>query len=278
MNKSATGFRDPTQLTNWVVILLCAEIAIAAVSLVSGMLEANLLRDIAGNAYASAAERNEAAASNEVRQRAIGFVQFAGYGAAGIALLMWIYRANWNARALGAKGMHFTPGWAVGWFFIPFLNLWKPYEAMKEIWKASANPAKWQAEPVPMILHAWWFLWAGSAVYSQVGFRLYLKSQTIDAFITANKMTMIADAAEVMTAFAAILLIRRLYTVQMGHTGTSSSNISASAGAFALSGQSCATAESVPVIPAKAGTHGKPDTHLADQSVTLRHGSRLPPG
>ena len=218
MEYQTTGFRDPTPLTKWVVALLYAEIAIAAGAIVSGMLEANLLREIVS--AGATPDMKAAAASNDLRQIVMGFAQAAAYGAAGVAILMWIYRANWNARQLGAKGMRFTPGWAVGWFFVPFLNLWKPYEAMKEIWKASANPANWQAESVPLLLHAWWFLWAGSAVYSQIAFRLYLKAQTIDEFIIANRATLIADAAEIMTCIAAIMLIRRLHLMQMGHVET----------------------------------------------------------
>jgi hypothetical protein len=221
MEQQTTGFRDPTSLTNWVVWLLCAEIAIAAVSFVSGIFEANLLRDIASSAFASDSDMKAAAASSDLRQKVIGFAQFAAYGAAGIAILMWIYRANWNVRQLGAKDMRFTPGWAVGWFFVPFLNLWKPYQAMREIWMASASPANWHAQPVPLLLHVWWFLWVGSALLSQVAFRLYLKAQTIDAFISANMLTMTADAAEIITAIAAILLIRRIYLLQMAHVDPS---------------------------------------------------------
>jgi Domain of unknown function (DUF4328) len=183
-----------------------------------------LLQDIASSAFSSASDRNEAAASNDMRQRIIGYAQFAGYGAAGIAILMWIYRANWNARQLGASDMRFTPGWAVAWFFIPFLNLWKPYQAMREIWMASASPANWHAQPVSLLLHAWWFLWVGSALLSQLSFRLYLKAQTIDAFITANMVTMIADAAEIKTAIVAIMLIRKIYLMQMAHVDPSVSN------------------------------------------------------
>jgi len=72
---------------------------------------------------------------------------FIGLGLLGIQLttsilfLMWIYRANSNARQLGAQGMKFSPGWSVGFYFIPILWFWKPYQAMKEIWQASKAPS-----------------------------------------------------------------------------------------------------------------------------------------
>ena len=56
----------------------------------------------------------------------------------GITFLKWIYRTNFNLRALSQERMSFTPGWSVGWYFVPIANLFKPYQAMKEIWANSA--------------------------------------------------------------------------------------------------------------------------------------------
>ena len=30
--------------------------------------------------------------------------------------------------------MTFTPGWIAGWFFVPIMNLFRPYEAVKELY------------------------------------------------------------------------------------------------------------------------------------------------
>lgn len=61
--------------------------------------------------------------------------------AAGVLYSFWIYRAYKNLRALGHAHTDFTPGWAVGWFFVPVVNLWKPYQVVKEIWEKSSPPA-----------------------------------------------------------------------------------------------------------------------------------------
>lgn len=55
--------------------------------------------------------------------------------------------------------MGFTPGWAVGWYFVPIAWFWKPYQAMREIWQASVNPTSWREQPVTAALHWWWTLW-----------------------------------------------------------------------------------------------------------------------
>lgn len=52
----------------------------------------------------------------------------------GIFFLLWTYRANQNSHFLNPNHkFEFTPGWSVGAFFIPILNLYWPYKAIREI-------------------------------------------------------------------------------------------------------------------------------------------------
>lgn len=50
-----------------------------------------------------------------------------------IFFLIWVYRTYNNLSALKARDLSFTPGWAVGWWFIPFANLVKPFQIVREI-------------------------------------------------------------------------------------------------------------------------------------------------
>ena len=62
---------------------------------------------------------------------------------------MFVHRSCANAHALGAVGMEFTPGWAVGWYFVPFANLFKPGQVMQEIYRATdpaADPEQLEME------------------------------------------------------------------------------------------------------------------------------------
>jgi len=89
---------------------------------------------------------------------------------------VWIRRANINADALVASGMEFTPGWAVGWFFVPFANLFKPYQAMAEIYRASDpknDPDYWSLAEVPRYLMLWWFSYLGFNAASNLSFGLF---------------------------------------------------------------------------------------------------------
>jgi heme/copper-type cytochrome/quinol oxidase subunit 2 len=44
-----------------------------------------------------------------------------------VFFLIWEYRAYKNLSALNAQNLEHSPGWAVGWWFIPFANLVKPF-------------------------------------------------------------------------------------------------------------------------------------------------------
>jgi hypothetical protein len=70
-----------------------------------------------------------------------------------IAMLAWSWRAAKNVRALGKRGLRFTPFTTVAWWFIPFANFYMPYRAIREAWLASGD----EKRPPPTLL-AWWLL------------------------------------------------------------------------------------------------------------------------
>ena len=134
-----------------------------------------------------------------------------------VVFCVWIHRANYNARQLGAADMTFTPGWAVGWYFIPIANLWKPYQAMKEIWKASANPAHWQDQPRGSILPAWWTFFLISNFLGNASFRLSLRATTLSELITASSISIANDVVDIIASLIALGLVRQIHRMQMSH-------------------------------------------------------------
>lgn len=80
-----------------------------------------------------------------------------------ILLMVWFYRATKNARAI-ASGIETTPGWAVGYFFIPVLSWFRPYQTMSEIWRSAHSPLSWKTLDDPIILRVWWGVWLAGAI------------------------------------------------------------------------------------------------------------------
>lgn len=83
----------------------------------------------------------------------------------------WIYRANANAHSF-SDYMSISPGGAIGWYFVPIANLFKPFQAMKETWLASHYPGNWHSEPVPSSVNWWWGLWIVTNILGTLSARM----------------------------------------------------------------------------------------------------------
>ena len=153
--QTGDNYKDPQTLTNVTRGFLYAGIAISCVALVSNLLEYQLLDSV----RAGFNPGNATLEGNDTRQAWVAALGLAVYLPTIPLVLMWIHRANYNVRQLGAHGLRFSPAGSVGWYFVPLLSLWRPYQAMKEIWKASMDPRDWPAVSVPRILPLWWAFW-----------------------------------------------------------------------------------------------------------------------
>ncbi|MEZ5460524.1 DUF4328 domain-containing protein [Dokdonella sp.] len=207
-------FRDSENLTRWVRILLYAQIVVAIASLISGYLEYQLLLSLQNGTFEAVEIALAESAAGDRRQLVVGVVYLILLIVSAVVILKWIHRANYNARQLGAKGMDFTPGWAVGYYFIPILNLFKPYRAMKEIWKASKNPSRWATQPASRILPLWWGLWITSNILGQVIFRLARRAEEIPELIGLNLVSQISDFLDIPLALALLVLVNEIHAMQ----------------------------------------------------------------
>lgn len=101
-------------------------------------------------------------------------LQFLVFVASVIAIAMWIHRAHLRLRQAGVEGLEYTPGWAVGWYFIPFANLIKPYQAMRELWNTSHASSDHFAVDAPDLLKMWWGTWIVGNIIGNISFRMSL--------------------------------------------------------------------------------------------------------
>src|SRR5215470_11271448 len=89
--------------------------------------------------------------------------------AAAVVFLFWQHRAYKNLLALDAIRPDFSSGWAIGIWFVPFLNLFRPYEIVKYIHDKS-DPDTMNAEVGHydtggnFTLKAWWGFWIATAI------------------------------------------------------------------------------------------------------------------
>lgn len=207
-------YRDSRSLVKWTKRFVYAQAAVACVAFITGIREYSVLTWIRDDRFESYEILMTAAERSDAWRSAIGLIQVIVLAVSAILILRWIHRVNSNARALGAGNLRFTPAWSVGWFFVPIFNLWKPYQAMKEIWKASSNPADWHSQAAPSILAVWWALWLAWVWISNAAFRLLLRAEEVSELIIANVATLVADAVTVPLCIVFVLLMSRVHSMQ----------------------------------------------------------------
>ncbi|MFM5905969.1 MAG: DUF4328 domain-containing protein [Novosphingobium sp.] len=83
-------------------------------------------------------------------------------GIVAIALPVWLYRAWANLHALGLEGLNYTPGWAAGSLFVPFINLYVPMRSMRELFNRSSGEDAWQSEATAPDVSSWWSAFLGA--------------------------------------------------------------------------------------------------------------------
>lgn len=154
------------------------------------------------------------AEENDKRQMLVGLVQFGLFIATAVLFLRSLSRANRNARAMGARNMDFTPGWCMGWFFVPVANLFKPYQAVAETWRASVVSDNWRNNAVSPIVGLWWACWLA---HNFLGTWEYMQTNgatSIEDLKSASVVSMVVNVADFPLTIVAILMIRNLYVLQ----------------------------------------------------------------
>lgn len=99
-----------------------------------------------------------------------------GLAAAVVAVLvvMWWYRAYRTIEAVPALGRSWSPGWAIGGWFIPLASLIIPKLVLNEIDRVSSaaedgDPAEWKSRPLLGLANWWWALWVVGSTVAGMG-------------------------------------------------------------------------------------------------------------
>ncbi|MBI4587092.1 MAG: DUF4328 domain-containing protein [Planctomycetes bacterium] len=195
----------------WAIALLAFAIFLTSMDILSESSELKFLHRIKAGEELSEEEINDA----DIWGIVIGLIQV-GIGITALVLFfVWFHRVYRNLPALGAKVLKQTPGWAVGWFFVPIMNLFKPYLAAKEIHLhsdpkdgRSSQEESWKSGSSTTYLGWWWGFWLASEFLSQASLRSYLKADTIEELIAASWVSIVSDGFDIFSSGLTILFIK----------------------------------------------------------------------
>jgi hypothetical protein len=137
--------------------------------------------------------------------------------AAIVLVAMWIYRAHANLKEAGLTELEFTPGWAVGWYFIPFANLIKPFQAMRELWNMSLVLNDGFGQEADSRLKTWWGAWIVGNIVSNLGLRLQFMSDGEGATV-GYALDIISTAVLIAASWFLLQIIETVNAAQRSGT------------------------------------------------------------
>jgi len=213
-------FEPINRRTQVLLTLLVISMILAIVAVFSDLAQADLMSRVIKGEPVTELE----AMISDSRQAAIG----SGQAVLGIAVLVvflaWVYRANKNLRSLRAAGLMFTPGWAVGWFFVPFMNLFRPYQVVSEIWKASHpevdinDGTSWKAVRASPIVGCWWAVVLISGFLGFGTMQMGLFAATPSDLLDLTYALVVSDGMVVAYSLITIFMVRRISQLQEAKT------------------------------------------------------------
>jgi hypothetical protein len=203
---TATGFADLSGISSKLSWLLLIGAGLHVLGLVSAFMQLNLLR----HPPFSVAQAN----ANDLRERLLHSGQLVLFLITAILFGRWIYLAQKNLPELGARYLRFGPGWSVGVFFVPLLNLWAPYQAMGDLTKASRDPRTWQLEATPALILVWWILWLLKQFIGNGMLASQSSAHTINRLEVFTNMEIASGVLSVPLYLLARYIVRRVWRDQ----------------------------------------------------------------
>jgi hypothetical protein len=210
-------FRSISKVANWVsgTFILLAIVNIIAV--ISGYAQSELLNRAISGETITITE----ATSTDSRQSLIGFVQTGLHIVAAILFLIWIYRAHKNLKSLNVTDLRYTPGWAIGWFFVPIMSFFRPYQVVSEINKASdpnmgasIDSTSWKNVATSPIVGLWWAFFLISNFIGQIALRTILSGEELSDLLISTNVYMVSDAIDIVGFIITILVVQRISQYQ----------------------------------------------------------------
>jgi hypothetical protein len=136
-----------------------------------------------------------------------------------IAFVGWLYQARVNVRALGMRRMRYGRGWCIWGFLMPAVNVFRPYQVVREIWKASdpasLDPFQWQSLQTPWLVSLWWGAFLAAASLHLLALLTSLGNDVnLQQLVLSRSLTLFADVALGLAAGVSIFLVTRLSKAQ----------------------------------------------------------------
>jgi hypothetical protein len=121
-----------------------------------------------------------------------------------VAWLAWQSRTIDNEAGLGIGPSSVSPRRSIGWWFVPFANVWMPYDIHREIYRCYLQEDAVDVSAVKL----WWALVLVSVVTDRIASRV--RSSSLSETQESLIFWILADIVSIASVVAAVGLIRRI--------------------------------------------------------------------
>jgi len=147
----------------------------------------------------------------------LGIIHLVALVGSAVAFIMWFHLAYENLYPLGRFSTEYSTGTATWAWFVPFLNLWRPYRIAQETWMSSYP--EWRAPGTAPgrsgFVIVWWGLWLVHGLFSRISARM--PADTAEALIKSDDFEIFACVVSIAAALAAIAVVQTITTRQAEH-------------------------------------------------------------
>ena len=192
----------------WIVLI------IEVLSLISSGMQYDLLQTISRGGEIT----DEVATANDLREQLIAIIYLIAYIISGIVFIMWFRRAYFNLHQK-VNTLSYSESWAAGSWFVPFVNLYRPFQIMKELYDETkkyitGRDGNTEIDLTTKFLGFWWALWIISGIFGQINWRLFRNAETLSDFIASTTFDIAGGLLGIGLALVTIRVIKDYSSVE----------------------------------------------------------------
>lgn len=141
------------------------------------------------------------------------FAQVILYITTAILFLVWSQRTTSNSRRSTNGDLDVTPGWAIGWWFVPIANLFKPLSMVQQNYKvAQRSSGPWRSRSSSGLVNAWWTFWVIFTIIDRVESQLV--KQGADLGQGEIALNAVSGVIMITAAVLAIMVVQKISAMQ----------------------------------------------------------------
>jgi hypothetical protein len=210
-------YRPTATLSRWVVVLAAAEVCVSVLDIVYSAVALRIYTAVQSGTGITPGIVT-VLDNNELLFTGLAMLTIL----AGLVLfLAWFAKLYGNLAPLGqASRQRYRTGWAVGGWFVPFLNLVRPKNIADDIWAASEpDPelARERQQPRSILLGWWWAAWLLSGVVGRGVFSSFRSADDVDGLITSYRVAMVSASLDLVAGALTIAVVLAMSRRQQQH-------------------------------------------------------------